>query len=44
MNGILDRSIFVDALIGATAVRHHLPVYTQDDDFAEFPGLRVVRA
>ena len=32
-----------DAIIAATARRHGLPVYTQDDDFAAFPGVEVVR-
>ena len=32
-----------DAWIAATAIRNNLPVYTQDDDFLEFPGLTVYR-
>ncbi len=31
----------MDTWIAATAVVHDLPVYTQDDDFAAIPGLRV---
>jgi predicted nucleic acid-binding protein len=33
----------LDALIAATALRHGLPVYTQDDDFDQFPGMKVTR-
>jgi predicted nucleic acid-binding protein len=33
----------LDALIAATAVRHELPVYTQDEDFDQFPTVRVTR-
>lgn len=33
----------VDALIAATAVAHGLPVFTQDEDFAEMPEVQVVR-
>ncbi len=33
----------LDALIAATALRHELPVYTQDDDFDQFPGVQVTR-
>lgn len=32
-----------DVWISATAVAHDLPVYTQDDDFAGIPPVRVVR-
>ena len=32
-----------DAWIAATAVAHDLTVYTQDDDFAAIPRVRVVR-
>lgn len=31
----------IDALIAATAIAKELPVYTQDDDFLEIPGLKV---
>jgi predicted nucleic acid-binding protein len=33
----------VDLLIGATALAHGLPLYTQDADFERMPGLTVVR-
>lgn len=32
----------VDALIAATAVAHHLPLYSQDRDFERMPGLELV--
>lgn len=31
----------VDALIGATAVAHRLPLYSQDRDFALMPGVEL---
>jgi predicted nucleic acid-binding protein len=37
------RPKIMDAWIAATALTHGLPVYTQDDDFATIPGVRVVR-
>lgn len=37
------RPRIVDALIAATALANDLPLYTQDDDFTGFAGLRVVR-
>lgn len=33
----------LDALIGATAAVHGLPLYTQDAAFDEMPGITVVR-
>ena len=32
----------VDALIAATAVAHHLPLYSQDRDFALMPGVDLI--
>lgn len=32
----------VDALIAATAAAHDMPVYTQDEGFADIPGIEVV--
>lgn len=32
----------VDALIAATAVANDLPLYSQDRDFADMPGVRLV--
>jgi predicted nucleic acid-binding protein len=32
----------VDALIAATAVAHDLPLYSQDRDFADMPGVDLV--
>ena len=37
------RPKIMDTWIAATAVRHRLPVYTQDDDFESIPQVRVVR-
>ena len=37
------RPRIMDTWIAATAVTHGLPVYTQDDDFAGIPRVRVVR-
>ena len=37
------RPTIVDALIAATAIRHDLPLYTQDDDFGSIPGVHAVR-
>jgi len=37
------RPKILDALIAATARALDVPVYTQDADFDEIPGLRVVR-
>lgn len=37
------RPKIVDSLIAATARALDVPVYTQDADFDEIPGLRVVR-
>lgn len=37
------RPKILDALIGATARALDAPVYTQDADFDEMPGVRVVR-
>jgi predicted nucleic acid-binding protein len=31
-----------DMLIAATAIAHGLPVVSQDDDFADIPGLRLI--
>jgi predicted nucleic acid-binding protein len=36
------RPKIVDALIAATALAADVPIYTQDADFAEIPGLSVV--
>jgi len=33
----------LDSLIGATARALDVPVYTQDNDFDEMPGVRVTR-
>ncbi len=33
----------MDIWIAATAVAHNIPVYTQDNDFAEIPRVRVHR-
>jgi predicted nucleic acid-binding protein len=35
------RPKIMDTWIAATAVAHDLPVYTQDEDFAEIPEVRV---
>ena len=35
------RPKIMDTWIAATAATHGLPVYTQDDDFAAMPGIRV---
>jgi predicted nucleic acid-binding protein len=35
------RPKIMDTWIAATAVAHELPVYTQDDDFASIPKVRV---
>ncbi|HEY6749312.1 MAG TPA: PIN domain-containing protein [Mycobacteriales bacterium] len=32
-----------DMLIAATAIAHGLPVASQDDDFADIPGLRLIQ-
>ena len=32
-----------DSRIAATAIAHAIPVVTQDDDYAEVPGLAVIR-
>ena len=32
-----------DSWIAATAIAHGLPVVTQDDDYADVPGLDVIR-
>ena len=32
-----------DTWIAATAVVHGLPVYTQDNDFLDLPGVRIIR-
>jgi predicted nucleic acid-binding protein len=32
-----------DMLIAATAIAHGLPVVSQDDDFADIPGLRLIQ-
>jgi predicted nucleic acid-binding protein len=37
------RPKIMDTWIAATAVAHDIPVYTQDDDFAEIPRVRVHR-
>jgi predicted nucleic acid-binding protein len=37
------RPTILDAFIGATALANDVPVYTQDEDFDQFPGLRVTR-
>ena len=37
------RANLMDTWIAATAVTHALPIYTQDDDFAQIPGVRVYR-
>jgi predicted nucleic acid-binding protein len=37
------RPKIMDTWIAATAVAHGLAVYTQDDDFATLPGIRVFR-
>jgi predicted nucleic acid-binding protein len=37
------RPKIMDAWIAATAVAHDIPVYTQDEDFAEIPQVRVHR-
>ena len=37
------RPKIVDALVAATAAKNGLPVYTQDADFEQMPGIRVVR-
>jgi len=37
------RPKIMDTWIAATAVAHNLPVYTQDEDFAAIPQVRVVR-
>lgn len=36
------RPRLIDTLIAATGVRHDLPVYSQDADFKEIPGVRVI--
>jgi len=33
----------MDTWIAATAVAHGIPVYTQDEDFAEIPKVRIHR-
>jgi predicted nucleic acid-binding protein len=35
------RPKIMDTWIAATAVTHDIPVYTQDEDFAEIPRVRV---
>jgi hypothetical protein len=37
------RAPIVDLLIAATAIRHELPICTQDRDFDHYPDLRVLR-
>jgi predicted nucleic acid-binding protein len=37
------RPKIMDTWIAATAVAHDIPVYTQDEDFAEIPKVRVHR-
>lgn len=37
------RPRILDALIAATAVSRDIPVYTQDADFEDMPGVQVVR-
>jgi predicted nucleic acid-binding protein len=37
------RPKIMDTWIAATAVTHDIPVYTQDEDFAEIPKVRVHR-
>lgn len=37
------RPKIMDTWIAATAVAYDIPVYTQDDDFLEIPGVQVVR-
>ena len=37
------RPKILDSLIGATARALDVPVYTQDNDFDEMPGVRVTR-
>jgi predicted nucleic acid-binding protein len=37
------RPKIMDTWIAATAVAHDIPVYTQDEDFAEIPRVRVHR-
>jgi predicted nucleic acid-binding protein len=37
------RPKIIDTWIAATAVAHDVPVYTQDEDFAEIPKVRVYR-
>ena len=37
------RPKLLDTLIAATALEQGVAVYTQDEDFGRFPGLRVVR-
>jgi predicted nucleic acid-binding protein len=37
------RPKIMDTWIAATAVAHDIPVYTQDEDFAEIPKVRVYR-
>jgi predicted nucleic acid-binding protein len=37
------RPKILDALIAGTALRHGLTVYTQDEDFGQFAGVKVVR-
>lgn len=37
------RPKIMDTWIAATAVTHEIPVYTQDEDFAEIPKVRVHR-
>ena len=37
------RFTVIDALIGATAAVHGLPLYTQDAAFDDMPGISVVR-
>lgn len=37
------RPQIMDMWIAATAVTHDLPVYTQDEDFASIPQVRMVR-
>jgi predicted nucleic acid-binding protein len=32
-----------DSWIAATALAHHLPVVSQDDDYLDVPGLQVIR-
>ncbi len=38
------RPKLLDSLIAATAIAHDVPVYTQDADFDQIPGVRVVKS